>query len=47
MKYKIMDWAGNEMRAFGTFDSVEDAWAFIQDKFECEADWDDYHVEEV
>lgn len=53
-KYRIYDWAGNEMTAFGTFEEYEDALEFLNEKFsyiedemELIAELDEYYVREM
>lgn len=40
-KYRIIDWAGNDLTSYyGTFDSFEDAWGAIYERFEHLSDED-------
>jgi hypothetical protein len=45
-KFKVYDWAGNEM-AFGEFPTFDDAWADVMRRFPNEEDLQEFYVEEV
>jgi hypothetical protein len=42
--FVIKDWAGNTMN-YGQFHSFDDAWEYLQEKFESEEDLQEYFVE--
>ena len=46
--WKIFDWAGNDLTGFyGTFESFEDAWDILFDRFESEDDLGEFQVLEA
>lgn len=53
MKYGIFDWAGNRCFSAESFETFEDAWGFLYQRYDAlpEKDFDDqmseYFVEEV
>ncbi len=40
----IQDWAGNHMFPSQTFNTFEDGWEFVREKFPDEKDWEDIFV---
>ena len=42
--YKIYDWASNEMN-FGEFETFDDAWCYLLERFEDDDDLGEYYVE--
>ena len=48
MKYKIIDWMSNRIFPNKTFDTFEEGWDFLQQKFKDDEDLQEYFiVEEV
>jgi hypothetical protein len=47
MKFKIVDWMNNRMFPDKVFNTFENGWEFIYEKFPNEEDLSDYYVVDV